>query len=123
MIFSQTISIIDRVIIGAICLKRLWSYHRNETFEWSDLKVRFHVFMLFTLPFMLPRFFFCLEHYDEWQWWVILYILTLVQKIMLTSLHPSRPVTYNLSPKSGCTRRRGLSIRFTGWACPFSSLA
>lgn len=48
-IFSYSISVGNRLIIGAIILMRLWRYHKSGVVRWSELKTKFHVLLLFTV--------------------------------------------------------------------------
>ena len=67
MIVAESISLFNRLLIGAICFRRLWLYRRHGVMYWSEIKTRFHVVMLMTIPFFSPFFVFCLVHYEEWQ--------------------------------------------------------
>jgi len=49
MITGYSISLLNRAIIGSICLQRLWQYHNAGVLLWKELKVRFHVVLLLTV--------------------------------------------------------------------------
>mmetsp|Transcript_54093 Transcript_54093/g.108818 ORF Transcript_54093/g.108818 Transcript_54093/m.108818 type:complete len:506 (-) Transcript_54093:198-1715(-) len=67
MITSEVISLFNRSIIMTICVWRLAQYKRRGVLNYRDLKTRFHVAMLFTVPLYAPYFSFCLAHYNTWQ--------------------------------------------------------
>ena len=48
-IFSYSVSLGNRLIIGAIILTRLWRYHKSGVLRWSELKTKFHVLLIFTV--------------------------------------------------------------------------
>mmetsp|Transcript_68262 Transcript_68262/g.154445 ORF Transcript_68262/g.154445 Transcript_68262/m.154445 type:complete len:418 (+) Transcript_68262:103-1356(+) len=66
IIVSSTISLADRLVICSICFYRLYQYHRIGLLDWSELKVKFHIFMLLTVQLNLPFFIYCASH-DEIQ--------------------------------------------------------
>jgi hypothetical protein len=67
MAIAESCSMLNRLIIGVVCCKRLWLYHRRGVLRWRETKTRFHTAMLMTVPFYMPYFTFCLVHYEEWQ--------------------------------------------------------
>lgn len=64
---AESISLIDRLIICGICIHRLYKYKRANVLDFRELKTIFHMLMLFTVPFYLPYFIFCLSRYETWQ--------------------------------------------------------
>ena len=66
MITSEVLSLFNRTVIMSICLWRLVQYKRQGVLNLQDLKTRFHIAMLFTVPLYAPYFSFCLAHYQTW---------------------------------------------------------
>jgi len=68
MIMGYSISLLDRIVIGGICLQRLWQYHKAGVLSWKELKVRFHVVLFMTVREMAceqclcARVSFCMGH-------------------------------------------------------------
>jgi len=63
-IFSYSISLGNRLIIGAIILMRLRRYHKSGVLRWSELKTKFHVLLLFTVRFTVFNLYFLNNRYS-----------------------------------------------------------
>jgi hypothetical protein len=48
-IFSYSISLVNRLAIGAIIVARLWRYRKAGVLRWSELKTKFHILLLCTV--------------------------------------------------------------------------
>ena len=54
-IFGYSISLVNRLIIGAICVRRLKRYSKTGVFRWSELKTKFHILLLCTVRFVCEQ--------------------------------------------------------------------